>query len=227
MNYVTEQMFYKQLTGNAAGAITATIIGAAILGFCAGFCGTQLGWGHLLSIVFIVLFLACMGLLVFFIVKAARMKQHPVFRRYGSAPFLAERINSGMQNPRYIFGTGGEIPFATLITNDFIVSSGELTGFMELKDLRTAQIAVFGNTHVYNISNPVTLAASAAANYAADKYMESKGINEQTRCDMLIMKDSEGKQHQYSVRHIEAEAVLNLLQQIAPHITINRDVKRM
>ena len=57
--------------------------------------------------------------------------------------------------------------------------------------------------------------------------MESKGVNEQTKCDLLLMKDSEGKQHQYSVRHFEADAVLNLLQQIAPHITINRDVKRM
>lgn len=227
MSMVTAQMFYKQLTGSAAGAITATIIGAAILGFCAGFCGTQLGFGNLLSIVFLVLFLACIGLLIFFVVRAARMKQHAVFRRYGNAAFLAERINQGLQNPRYLIGTGGEIPFGTLITNDFIVDYGELTGFMELKDLRTAQIAVIPNVHTYNISNPLTLAASAAANYAGDKYMESKGVNAQTRCDLLLMKDSDGKQHQYSVRHMDAEAVLNLLQQIAPHITINRDVRRM
>ena len=227
MNRVTEQMFYKQLTGSAAGAITATIIGAAILGFCAGFCGTQLGWGHLLSIVFIVLFAACIGLLIFFVVKAARMKQHPVFRRYCSASALADRINQGLQNPRYIIGTGGENPFGTLITDDFIVDYGELTGFMELKDLRTAQIAVIPNVHTYNISNPAMLAASAAANYAADKYMESKGVNEQTRCDLLFMKDSEGKQHQYSIRHIDAEAVLGLLQRIAPHIQIDNNIRRM
>jgi hypothetical protein len=32
---ITEKTFYQQLSGSVAGAITATGIGTAILGFCA------------------------------------------------------------------------------------------------------------------------------------------------------------------------------------------------
>lgn len=223
MTLITEKTFYKQLTGSAAGAITATVIGAVIVGFCAIFCGTQLGWTHLFTIIGLIALAFCIGLLLYFIIKAANMKKHPVFQRYGSAALLAEKINDGLQHPRYFAqGFDNNLPFATLMTNEFIVSGVELTGYMELKDLRTAQPAEFRDTRTIVVGNPVMTAGSLAANYATDRIMESKGINSQTKFDTVTMKDSDGKLHNYGVRHADMEAFLNLLQEVAPHIQIKK-----
>ena len=228
MNEVTEKMFYKQLTGSYAGGMAAVIVGAVIAGFCAVFCGTQLGWTHLFTIIGLIVLAFCIGLLIFLIVKTARMKQHPVFRRYGGAAELARRINTGLQNPRYFAkGFDENAPFATLMTNEFIVNGGELTSFMELRDLRSAQPAAFGDTRRVVVGNPVMTAGSLAANYATDRLMESKGINSQTKFDMIIMKDTDGKQHYYFVRHMDMEAYLKLLSEVAPHIQINYNMKNM
>ena len=225
MNEITEKTFYKQLGGSAAGAITATVIGAVIVGFCAIFCGTQLGWTHLFTIIGLVVLAFCIGLLIFFIVKAARMKQHEVFKRYGSAAELARRINDGLQHPRYFAkGFDNNMPFATLMTNEFIVGA-YLVSFMELKDIRSAQPAVIPEHRRVVVGNPVLTAGSLAANYATDKLMESKGINSQTKFDMILMKDAAGKQQNYSIRHMDMEAFLKLLGEVAPHIQINYDIK--
>ena len=66
---------------------------------------------------------------------------------------------------------------------------------------------------------------SMAANYATDRMMEAKGINSQTKFDMILMKNAEGKQENYSIRHMDMEAFLKLLQEVAPHIQINYNVK--
>lgn len=226
---ITEKSFYKQLTGSYAGAITATVIGGVIAGFCAVFCGTQLGWTHLFSIISLVVTAFCVFLLILFIAKTAGMKKHPVFRRYGSAAALAMKINDGLQHPRYFAkGFSGNMDdFATLMTNDFIVSGGELVSYMELKDIVSAQPAVISETRTVVVGNPVMAAGSLAANYATDKLMESKGINSQTKFDLIIMKDSDGKQHNYSIRHMDMEAYLKLLSEVAPHIQISYDVKRI
>ncbi len=225
-NEITEKMFYQQLTGSYAGGMVADGIGAAIVGFCAVFCGTQLGWTHLFTIIALIVLAFCIGLLIFLIAKTTHMKQHPVFKRYGNAASLAARINQGLQNPRYFAkGFDPNVPFVTLMTNEFIVGSGELTGFMELKDLRTAQPAVIPTTHRVVIGNPALTVGSLAANYAADKMMEAKGVNSQTKFDFILMKDDNGKTHQYSIRHMDMEAFLNLLQQLAPHIQIDYNAK--
>ena len=225
MNEITAKTFYKQLTGSAAGALTATIIGGAVCGFCAIFCGTQLGWTHIFTIIGLIALALCIGLLIFFIVKTARMKQHPVFRRYGSAEMLAQKINEGLQHPRYFAkGFDENIPFATLMTNEFIVGS-YLVSYMELKDIRSAQPAVIPDTRRVVVGNPAMTVGSMAANYATDRMMEAKGINSQTKFDMILMKNAEGKQENYSIRHMDMEAFLKLLQEVAPHIQINYNVK--
>lgn len=216
---ITEKDFYKQMSGSAAGAIVAVSVGLAVLGFCAVFCGTQLGWKSLLTIVFLVGLGLCFALLIFFIIKAANKKKHPVFKRYGNAAMLAMRINEGMRNPVYFAKPlMGDAPFATLLTDKFIVSGVELTSYMELKDLRTMHVGVIQDVRRIVVGNPVLTAGSLAANYATDKYMQSKGINDQTRFDTLIFKDSDGKEHNYSIQRTEMERVLGTLSQIAPHI---------
>jgi hypothetical protein len=219
MMEVTEKTFYKQLGGSAAGAMVATGIGLAIVAFCGIFCGTQLGWAHLLTIVFLILTAGCIGLFIFFIVKAAHMKQHPTFQRYGSAAFLAGKINDGLMHPRYIAQTlADNVPFATLLTNDFIVNGVELVSYTELKDIRSVQPTFIPRVHRVVIGDPLMTAASLAANYAGDKYLESKGVNSETQFDYLMMECADGKKWQYGVQHKDLEAVLNLLQEIAPHI---------
>ena len=216
---ITEKTFYKQLAGNAAGAITATVIGGAIVGFGAVFCGTQLGWDNILSIILLAVLGLCGLLLLFFIVKAARMKNHRVFRVYGSAAYLAEKINKGIKDPCYLSRSFiGNAPFATLITDEFIVSGVELVSYMELNDLRKVHVGVIRMTHTYYIGDPLMTAGSVAANRIGDRYLESKGINSQTKFDYLIFEDQNGKEHRYGVQHQDMENVLGILQQIAPHI---------
>lgn len=216
---ITEKTFYKQLSGSAAGAITAVCIGSAIVGFCAGFCGTQLGWDNLLTIILLALLGLCGLLLIWFIFKIVRMKSHRVFKRYGSAAQLAARINEGLKDPRYFArGFFDNAPFATLLTDDFIVSGIELVSYMELKDLRRVHAGAFATIHTIVVGDPILTAGSLAANRIGDRYMESKGINSQTQFDMLIFEDTEGKEHRYGVHHKDMEEVLITLSQIAPHI---------
>ena len=126
MQTVTEKTFYKQLSGSMAGAIVAAGIGGAVLGFCAVFCGTQLGWKNILTIVFLAALALCVLLLLWFVVKAFRVKHHRAFKRYGNAALLAMKINEGMQNPCYLADDmNPNTPFATLMTA--ILTAGSLT----------------------------------------------------------------------------------------------------
>lgn len=216
---VTEKTFYKQLAGSSAGAIVSVCIGGAVVGFCAVFCGTQLGWKNILTVVFLSALVLCAFLLIFFIVKAARMKQHRVFKRYGSAAMLAAKINEGLKDPRYFAkGFFDNAPFVTLLTDTFIVSGLELVSYMELKDLQKVHAGAFATRHTVVVGDPLLTAGSIAANCIGDRYLESKGINSQTQFDMLIFEDASGKEHRYSVHHQDMEAVIDTLEQIAPHI---------
>ena len=216
---ITEKTFYKQLAGSSAGAITATCIGGGIVAFCAVFCGTQLGWDSMLTIILLAVLGLCGVLLLWFIIKAIRMKKHRVFSIYGDARELAYKINKGMDDPVYFAGGfNSNAPFATLITEEFIVSGVELVSYMELNDLVSVRAGEIRTTHRYYVGDPLMTVGSVAANRAGDRYLESKGINSQTRFDYLTFKDRNGKEHQYGVQHQDMEAVLGRLQQIAPHI---------
>ena len=201
-----------------AGAIVATCIGGAVLGFCAWFCGTQLGWKNILTIVFLVALTLCALLLLWFVVKAFRVKHHRTFKRYGNAALLAMKINEGMQNPCYLADDmNANNPFVTLMTDTFIVSGVELVNYMELKDLCTVRVSAFSTTHTIVVGNPVLTVGSMAANYAADKYVASR-VNEQTRFDMVIFTDASGKEYIYNVHRKDLDSFFGVLGQIAPHI---------
>jgi len=211
------------MKGGAAGAIAATVIGAAIVGGCAAFCGTQLGWGHMLSIILLVVLGLCVCLLLFFIVKSARMKSHPVFRRYGSAAVLAQRINEGLRSPCYYAeAMVGNAPFTTLMTDEFIVSGVELVEFMELNDLRSVSVASFVNTHRIVVGDPLMTVASVAANRISDNVIASRGINSQTVFDQITFKDTAGKPHRYGVHRRDIESFFETLSRVAPHIVFEK-----
>ena len=216
---ITEKTILRQLAGSAAGAITATVITDVILGGCAVFCGTQLGWKELLSKIFLAATALCTLLLIYFIIKGATGRRHPAFKRYGSPAMLAARINDGLKAPLYLaMPIIGNAPFATLITKDFIVSGVELVSFMELKEFRYVHAAGIQTRQTIVVGNPLLTAGSLAANRMADNYYASKGLNSQTQFDMLIFDDANGKQHQYGVQHQDMERVLNAILQVAPHI---------
>lgn len=223
MTVITEKSFYSQLTKSMAGAIAATLIGAGILGGSAFFCGTQLGWGHILSIVLLIALGLCTCLLLFFIIKMIMVRNHPVFRRYGSAAVLAQRINEGMRSPCYYAEPlMGGAPFATLMTEEFIVNGAELTSFMELKDLRSVNVAFFVNTHRIYVGDPLMTAASVAANRISDRVIASKGVNSQTVFDQVTFKDTAGKQHIYGVQRQSIESFFETLSRVAPHIVFEK-----
>ena len=221
MGQVTEKNFYKQLSGDYAGALVCVGVGLIIVAFCAVFCGTQLGWTNLLTIILLIALAGCLGLLIMFIVKFARVKSHPTFKRYGSAASLAARINAGLQNPRYFTkATAPGAAFGTLMTSDFIVSGLELINFLELKDAVSISRVNFPEAHRIVIGNPILTAASVAANYAADKYVESQRAAGNMQHDMAMIKDTNGKSHSFGIRSVDLEAFLKLLHEIAPHIKI-------
>lgn len=219
MTTITAKTITKQLTGSYAGGLAAALIAAAIVGGSAVFCGTQLGWKNLLTIILLAASAFCVLLVLILMGKMAAVKSHPTFRKYGSPDELARRINQGLSSPRYLAkALMGNAPFATLITEDFIVSGVELTSFMELKDIVTVKAAGFSNYHRIVVGDPMLTAASAAANKLGDRYLESRGVNSQTQFDQLIMKDTNGREHYYGVQHKDMENVLTALSQDAPHI---------
>ena len=143
-------------------------------------------------------------------------------RRYpGVVRVVYEERNQWNPNARYIAQTlADNVPFATLLTNDFIVNGVELVSYTELKDIRSVQPTFIPRVHRVVIGDPLMTAASLAANYAGDKYLESKGVNSETQFDYLMMECADGKKRQFGVQHKDLEAVLNLLQEIAPHIRL-------
>ena len=216
---ISEKTFYSQMSGNSVGPIVATVLSGVILGGCGVFCGTQLGWKHILSLVFLGTAGLCVLLLIFFIIKAARKKSHPVFKRYGNAAFLSMKINEGLANPWYYAEPfGGNAPFATLMTDRFIVSGTELTNYMEFKDLRTVHVDVFVRVHRIAVGDPFATAASLAANRMGDRYLESRGINGDNQFDLMIFEDEQRKKYRYSVHHCDVQQVLGMVAQVAPHI---------
>ena len=207
-SFVTDKMILKQMNGDYAGFLVAAGLTVAIAGVLAGICIPALGIANVVSILTLIALAASLVWLVILILKVVRIRQHPVFKRYGAPPFLAERISAGLSNPRYIVRQ--QEPFTTLMTNDFIVSGIEMIGFLELKDA---------------VSVSKMTAGSIAANYATDKIMQANREKAMAMgnqpIDMITMKDVNGKTHAYGIRVADMPAFLNLLHELAPHITIN------
>lgn len=219
MNHkLTGKDIRKQLAGHYCSYIAVIMIIAAVLGFCTVFCGTQLEWTHPLSIIGISALTVTFIIFLTVFIKLLKLRNHRIFRRYGSAELIAARIDQGMKDPRYISDISAD-SFGLLITADFIVSAADFRNYLELRDARVAQIAIIPEMRPVVLSNnPLfSAAATAGTNYAAEKYQESHNLR---NYDMLIIWDDEDVRCVYSVRRNDADHVIQLLSELAPHIKI-------
>lgn len=225
---ISEKTIFSQLGGSYTGGIVMLGITAAVLGFCGVFCGTQLGWTNLLSVIFLAALAACIGFIIVLAVKMARVKKHPALLRCGSAAQLAARINEGLRNPRYLARSlDGNDSLVTLMTDDFIVSGLEFTGITELKEIRSMQATFIPKTLIVAVGNPLATAASLAMQNAGNSYWASKGVNENSKFDYLAVTDSAGKTRRFGVHHQDMEQVMTFMLQINPDIRIDPVARRL
>ena len=220
---ISEEDIYKQLGGNYSGGILLLAIGAAVFLFGGLFCGLNLGWVHLLTILFLVLLIVCIVFIVILAVKMSQVKNHPALLRHGGAERLAARINSGLMKPRYLARSlDGTNSIVTVIGDDFIVSGNEWTSLTNLKDIRTIQPTYIPKVVIVMLGDPLMTAGSVAANAIGDAYWESKGLNENTKFDYLVVTDKNGKTWRFGVQHQDMERVLTFLIESAPQMKFVR-----
>ncbi len=225
---ITAKTIYSQLRSNYMLGIV--LLGIVALG-CGGggiYFGMSLGWSNLITIIMLLIAAVCLFFTIVCIVKAARVKQHPAFIRYGSAGMIADRINAGLQQPRYTaHAVDGSHKLVTLIGQDFIVSCLDYVSFTEIADIRRIQATYMPETFIVAVGNPLATAASLAMQHAGDRYWESKGLNENTRFDYLIVTNSTGKTVRFGVHHQDVAQVLTMLYQANPNMQIDTTAYRM
>lgn len=220
---ISEEDIYKQIGGNYSGGILLLVIGAAVFLIGGLFCGLNLGWVHLLTILFLVLLIACIVFIVVLAVKMSQVKSHPALLRHGGAERLAARINSGLVKPRYLARSlDGSNSIVTVISDDFIVSGNEWTSLTNLKDISTIQPTYIPKVIIVRLGDPLMTAGSIAANAIGDAYWESKGLNENTKFDYLVVTDKYGKTWRFGVQHQDMERVLTFLIEAAPQMKFVR-----
>lgn len=228
---ITAKTITKQFGGNYLIGIIMLALAAAILVFCGIFCGTQLGWTNLLTIILLIALAACIVFIVVLLIKTALAKNHPSLKRHGGAAQLAARINEGMNHPRYLAHVlGGNDEPATLITDDFIVSFSNFPGLTDISDIRKIQATYIPKTVMVGVT-PVGAVAAYAINTAgqryADNYWEKRGVNENTKFDYLMITDSAGKTREFGIHHQDLEQVLNLLLSLNPQIQLDPNPYRL
>lgn len=212
---ITGKDIRKQLAGHYGSYIAVLLIIAAILGFCTVFCGTQLEWTNPLSIIGIIALGITFIIFLIILFKMIKIRNHYVFKRYGSAEIIAESINQGIKNPRYI-SKNRTNPFTLIITDKFIVSTANYRYYLELKDARYMQSVVVPETKPVVLSgNPVvSVAATVGVNYASQKYSNSPNY------DFLMIWDDENVRHEYNIRRDEIIGIMQLLTELAPQIEV-------
>lgn len=214
-NNITSKDILKQLTGHYSSYIFILLIITAILGFCTVFCGTQLEWTHPLSMIGIAVLSITFVIFLIIFFKIIKIKDHYIFRRYGSAEIIAETINQGKKVPRYIrkIGTNSS---TLIITDKFIVSTSNYRYYLELRDARYMQLIIVPETKPIILSgNPiVSTAATVGVNYASKKFSSTPNY------DFLMIWDDEGVRHEYNVRSDEAAEIMRILIELAPQIEI-------
>ena len=212
---ITGKDIRKQLVGHYSSYIAVLVIIAVILGFCTVFCGTELEWTHPFSIIGIAAFSIVFILILIMIIKMINLSNHYVFKRYGSADNIAESINQGLKNNRYVskYRTN---PSALVITDKFIVSTSNYKYYLELSNARCMQRRVVGEIKpIVMTGNPITTAAATVGvNHVRQKYSNSPNF------DFLIIWDDKDVRHEYSIRSDEIVDVMKLLSEIAPQIEI-------
>ena len=218
MKFVTGKDIRKQLIGHYSSYLFVVLMIAAILGFCVVFCGLQLGWLHLFSIIGMIGLLVDLVICSVVLIKMLQMNHHRIFVRYGTAEDIAFSINQALAQPRYQ-SNDKYAAFGLIITDNLIVSGADYRSYLTLQEVRAAQIVLCPQTGTVIVGNDplISTAATMGANYAAKKYQETHDIQ---HYDFLRLWDKEGKHYEYSVQRREIEKVVELLAEIAPHIVL-------
>lgn len=117
------------------------MLGIMVLIFiaCTRFMAKTFGAGHFLAIVFYVMLALLLLFLAMLIGRIVLIEKHPALQPFGSTEKLAERINTGLHNPRYAAYSADGNSLVTLITDDFIVSGSDFVGLLELKNLKNCR----------------------------------------------------------------------------------------
>ncbi|MCR4585457.1 MAG: hypothetical protein K5686_06985 [Lachnospiraceae bacterium] len=219
---ITSETIYKQLRNNYIGNIVLIGTGALICLVLGIMFGTNLGWTHILTLVFLFLLLICAVFIVMNLTHVFNVKDHPVLIACGGADRLALRINNGIRNPVYLaYSLDGKESIVTLITDDFIVSGNEWTNIMELKNIRTIKPSFIPRRVVIMLGNPlVAIPGTLMVNKMTDAYYTSKGITSETKFDYLAITDIYGNEKSYGVQHKDMEKVLLFLLSINDQIRI-------
>ena len=222
MIHVTGQDIRKQLTGSYGMGLFCALLGLGILGFGAWFCGSNMGWDNILTIILLVLSGGCVLLSLWMIVKMASAGSHRTFRKYGAPEFIAEYINSGAENALFLSGpVKPELPFGLMITEKFMVSALEYAHYLELKDIRTLQPTFLPDTQtVYIGRTPGAMLGAALVNAANQHYRDTHMPPPNERYDYIVIRDADNVRHQYAVQRQHMEHVINLLLQYAPQMQI-------
>ena len=230
---ITEKTIYKQKCGNIFSIIFILFLLVIMFTFCSVFCGIELGWTNLLTIIFLISLGLCLGFTLFFFIKMLHVRSNLTLYCHGSAAALAARINDGLKHPRYLSHLigGNNEPF-TLITNDFIVSFADYLSLTDIRDIRKMKATYIPQTVMHAIGvNAITTAAALAVNAVIDRYegryLENQGINENTILDYLVIVDDAGKTKQFGVHHQDMEEVLNLLLSLNPQIQLDPNPSKL
>ncbi|MBR3267668.1 MAG: hypothetical protein IKI58_02915 [Oscillospiraceae bacterium] len=221
MIHVTGKDIRKQLTGNYGMGLFCTLLGVAILGFCAWFCGTSLGWKNLITVILMVLGGICVLLSIWMLLKMVAAGSHRAFKKYGSPEIIAEYINSGADQALFLSTGIINRPFDLMITERFIVSSFSYKDYLELKDIRSVQPTFLPDTQTVFIGRtPGAMLGAAVANLAAEHYRQTHPVDPNACYDYLIIRDADNVRHQYGVQRQDMETVMNILLRYAPQMTI-------
>ena len=222
MIHVTGQDIRKQLTGSYGMGLFCCLLGAAILGFGVWFCGTNMGWKNLLTIILMVLTGACVLLALWMIIKMVSGGSQRVFKKYGAPEFIAEYINNGAQNPLFLSGpVQPNLPFGLMITERFIVAALDYSDYLELKDIRTLQPTFLPDTQtIYIGRTPGAMLGAALVNAANKHYLDTHMPPPNERYDYIVIYDADNVRHQYAVQRQHMEFVINTLLQYAPQMQI-------
>lgn len=212
---ITGKDIRKELQGNYVMFIVAVLVFAAIAAFCAVFCGTQLGWSHLFTIISLALCGISFIVFAVIMIKMLMVRNNKLFKKYGSADTIAQSINKGLLAPLFH-------SHRLLITEKFIVNEGNYSGYMELKDISRIHAQYIPDVNTVYVGGNVVAAAAmtAVSNYATQKYRDSQGVTATNRFDNLTITDNEGKVHYFMMHHTDAQQVIDLFMQLLPNVQI-------
>ncbi len=218
--HVTGREIRKQFAGSYGMGLFCTLLGLAILGICAWYCGTNLGWKNLITIIILVLAGGCVLLALWMLLKMTAAGRHRVFRKYGPPEVLAENINSGADQAYFLSAAAGR-PFGLMITGQFMVSALDYGDYLELKDIRTLQPTFIPEVHtVYIGRTPGAMLGAAVANAAAERYRSTHTVDPNLCYGYLMIRDDDNVRHQYAVQRQDMDEVINLLLRLAPQMTV-------